>query len=147
MRHTRQPLLQQLAHHIVAGTESIAQPARDLFVKCVIKIFDPSNGVLLPKNAAAQSSNGYTRLVHPKCDTYYEGVNITLAIGNSSKKWTRDSLRKALQDQLKTKLLNLNGTLTGANRTGYGPALACKSNGGDGTIPANVDHVTDEDHD
>ena len=71
--------VQTVAHHIVAGSAKIAQPARDILAKFNISINDAANGVFLSANS--NSVNNLGGNIHSTLHTtnYYETVNSMLS--------------------------------------------------------------------
>jgi hypothetical protein len=114
------------------------------FVRWGIRLDEPTNGVYLPRDATAKSDNGHARLIHPKCRTYYIGVNDLLGISRDISVALPLTNRKAVLDKIQTLKLKL---IDGTGNLITNPARNCVPNGGDASTPENTQETTDEDHD
>ena len=86
------------AHHIVAGGDGRADPARQILKHWEIDINDPSNGIFLPAQREIVSESAY----HPGLHTnkYYDEINIRLTRVSGSKKGVLEELDKIREELL-----------------------------------------------
>ena len=69
---------QTAAHHIVAGTAKMAEPARAILAKFGVSINAAENGVFLPANKNSVNELGSTIHSTLHTNTYYETINSML---------------------------------------------------------------------